>query len=104
MHTQFPEHDAAISEWLAAHGWPVTIRHYDFNREVFAWRAAEARPPITLRVSQTVCEHVPPHTLTTFFDGAKLADKLTKAPDRYTIVMRDAATGGTVIAQLPNAL
>jgi hypothetical protein len=103
MHAQFPEHDAMISEWIAKQGWPIAVRHYDFDREVLAWRAAGVTPRITLRVSQTICEDVPTHVLVSFSDNAKLAVKLALAPDRYTIVMRGAATGATIIKQFPSA-
>jgi len=103
MHTRFPEHDAAISDWMAKQGWPVTERHYDFDREVLAWRAGGQNPTITLRVTLSRCEDVPPHIMTEFFDGAALAQKLASTPDRYTVVMRDAATNNTVIGQLQRA-
>lgn len=101
MHERFPEHDAAVSDWMAKHGWPVTVRHYDFDREVLAWRAGAAKPTITLRVSQRTCEDVPPHVLTAFFDAAKLANRLAHAPDQYIVVTHDPEGGGTAIRQRP---
>lgn len=103
MHAQFPEIDAAVSDWMAREGWPVTMRHFDFDREVLAWRASGSRPPVTLRVSLTVCDDVPPDKLVMFFQGARIADQLRSNPDAYLLVMRDSVTGGTVVGRFLRA-
>jgi hypothetical protein len=103
MHDHFSEHDAAIADWMARHNWPVTMRHYDFDRDILAWRATAVTPAITVRVSLNVCNDVPASTLVAFFDAAKLDQTLAGSPDRYTVVVQDAANRKTVIVQLPHA-
>src|SRR5262245_32038010 len=103
MHSQHTEVDAAVSKWMANQGWNVTMRHYDFDRDVLAWRAGDADPRITLRITLSVCEDVRPDILVEFFDAAQLRDRLERAPDRYTLVMQNEATGETTIGQFPHA-
>ena len=50
---EYTELDRQVREWFASQGWPVTATHYDFDREIFAWRH-EARPSYTLRISRVV--------------------------------------------------
>jgi len=59
MFTQFPEHDAAVSSWFETNGWPITIRHYDFDRAVFAWRHEALGIERTLRATMAVLEDWP---------------------------------------------
>jgi hypothetical protein len=103
MHELFPDHDQAVSAWMAKRGWSVTVRRSDADRDVLAWRAEGVSSAITLRVTQSVCEDVSPDALVAFFDVEKLAQKLSRAPNLYTIVMQDEGTRSTVIRQLLRA-
>ena len=60
MHHEFADHDAILSAWMESNGWPVTMRHYDFDRDTLAWRSRAVKPAVTLRVSREVLEdHAP---------------------------------------------
>ena len=90
----FPEHDDAIAAWFETHGRPVTVRHYDFDRGVFAWRhegsGVDSR---TLRVTLTSLEDVPAHILVGFLESAKVWETLEKAPEKYALVRRNTQGG-----------
>jgi hypothetical protein len=88
---------------MGKRGWSVTMRHSDDDRDVLAWRAEGVSSAITLRVTQSVCEDVPADALVALFDAEKLAQKLSRAPNLYTIVMLDEGTRSTVIRQLLRA-
>jgi len=101
MHDAHPHHDAAISKWFEIQGWNVTLKHYDFDRDVLAWRAEKGTPMITLRVSRCVLEDVPENVLIDAFETRRLAEALRKQPDKYTLVHEFG--GQTVVVQLPAA-
>jgi hypothetical protein len=100
MHDLHPDHDAMVTNWLYAHGWPVTERHYDFDRSILAWRAGGVRPIITLRVTRTVIEDVSPFDLAVVLDKTDAAKWLSKAPAKYSLVQNDPDTDSIVLVQL----
>ena len=81
------KHDAAVSEWMAKQGWPVTRRNYS-DSEVFGWRAEGVRPNITMRITRSVVEDYSPDELTRILDGHRAAQRLAKAPEKYTVLRR----------------
>ncbi len=57
MHEQFKRLDGEIQEWMGKRNWGVTATHYDFDRDVLAWRhAGSNESSTTLRVSRVVME------------------------------------------------
>ena len=74
------------------------MRHWDFSREVFAWRDETARPEITLRITLRVIEEVPAHRIPTVLDGLKVEARLRAHPQLYTIVKH--GDSGIVVDQL----
>ncbi len=90
MHELFPQHDAAVSDWLGKQGWTVTRRNYN-DREIFGWRAEGVRPNITMRITRSVMEDYSPEQLTSILDAYKTGQRLAKAPDKYTVLKRSDA-------------
>lgn len=88
MFAQFPRHDAAISEWFARQGWPVMMRHFDCDRDVFAWRHETATRTRTVRVTQSTLEDYSPDQIIAVFEASRLAEVLPKAFGRYVILRR----------------
>lgn len=84
---------------MAKHGWNVTMTHYDFDREVYAWRHEQSGIHYTLRIAQAVLEDTPAHVLGAGLDSLNVADLMKKVPRAYTLVRRAAA--GVVVEQLP---
>jgi hypothetical protein len=89
----FPEHDAAITAWFSRNGWPVTMRHFDFERDVFAWRHEGRSGDRTIRVTQSTLEDYPADKVIALFDASRLADVLPRNPEKY-VILRGQSPGG----------
>lgn len=96
MHEQYPEHDRVITEWFLAQGWPVSMRHYDFDGDMLAWQSGATKPPMTLRVALEVIEDTPPQVLGAALDSLGLAAKLQADPAKYTLLRRTQSSFGIV--------
>lgn len=97
-----PEVDAAIADWFGRQGWPVTFRHWDFDRDVFAWRHESLLVSRTLRMSRNTAEDWDTGLILTFLDEAKIAAQLSAHPDKYLLV-HNTATGGITATLLDSA-
>lgn len=93
LFAQYPEHDAVVSAWMAAQGWPVTLRVYDYERDVFAWRHGTGSGARTLRVTQAAVDDTPPTALRAFLDGAGAAALIQRDAAAHLVLGVDAATG-----------
>jgi hypothetical protein len=102
-HEGFPDHDAAISGWLAQHGWPVTMRLYDSHRGELIWRASGSNPQITIQVHRTACMATPPNELVAWFEDAKLAESLVTDPEGASKLRGEADSFAIIdfVAPLP---
>jgi hypothetical protein len=89
-----PETDAEIREWMKDQGWAVTTTHYDFRREIYAWRNEAPGDSHTLRVTQAVLEDHPAAELIGHLNRLHVADLISGNP-RNTLVRR---SGGSVVA------
>ena len=81
------EQDAAVSDWMAKNGWPVDERHYDFSRELHAWRSHGVKPIVTVWVTRSVVEDWPAE-LTSILDGLNTRSALSQNPKMYTVIRR----------------
>ncbi len=95
---EFPQSDSAVRAWFNGLGWPVTMTHHDFDRDVFAWRHERPGTERTLRITQSVLEDVPPHLIAAMLDGLQAAERLNSHPQAYTIIMRE--NGEIILRQL----
>lgn len=102
MFAQFPLHDALISKWFMSKGWPVTMRHFDVDRGVFAWRHEDGSICRTMRITRTTLEDYPPDMVLKMFAEARLDQVLTLHADKY-VVLRRRSTGalGVDILEIP---
>lgn len=92
LFNQFPEHDASVSRWLLANNWPVTARHFDPDREVFAWRHDGGDQTRTVRVTKSVMEDYPANKVLALFDATRLSEVLVAHPKKY-VVLRERPGG-----------
>jgi len=95
---RFPEHDAAVTEWFHRHGFDVTDRNYDFDREIFAWRSERANPPRTLRLTERILEDVPAVQLGATLERLRADEALNAKPEAWTLVIQEQ--GRPVLKQL----
>ncbi len=101
MSWQPPEEtDSAIRAWMNKQGWPVTATHYDFNRLSYAWRHDVGSECYTLLITRRVIKDTEPLALVEALNFWKVAEKLRKQPDAYTLVKSSPSTG-VVVEQLP---
>lgn len=89
----YAAHDRAAAAWLEDLGWPVTARHYDFDRDVFAWRHDAAGMTRTLRITRAAVEDNAPHILIAWLKTSRIDDAMAGAPDRHLIVRRSEGGG-----------
>lgn len=95
-----PNSDAAVTAWMQAHGWPVTGRHYDVIRAIYAWRSDEYRPVvITLWITRDVVDDQSSIELVRLLDAFKVDQRLAQAPEKFPII-RTADSGPPELIQL----
>lgn len=92
------EHDAAVSEWMEKHGWPVTERHYDVSRAIHAWRS-HAKPVVTLWITRNVVDDYSAVELVRILDRFKVAQRISQAPNKFTI-LKTSDAGPPELVQL----
>ena len=93
------ETDKQIRVWMETQGWPVTTTHYDFTREVFAWRhETSGQKDPTLRMSQAVLEDNDAAMLVEALQQEKVAELIKAKPGAYTWLRREG--GSFVVEQL----
>jgi hypothetical protein len=93
------EHDAAVSDWMENRGWPVTERHYDVSRAIHAWRSHNAKPFITLWITGNVVDDYSAVELVRILDRFKVAQRLSEAPNKFTI-LKTSDAGPPQLVQL----
>ena len=91
--------DEEVRGWMEKHGWPVTDTHYDFDREVYAWRHDALGGSHTLRMSQAVIEDTDAQALVGALDFWKAAELMREKAEAYTWLKRSPT--GVVLEQLP---
>lgn len=94
-----PDKDAAVTAWLLAQGWPVTERHYDVSRSIYAWRCEEFRPVITLWITRNIMDDYSPSELVRTLIFLRVDQKLANAPNKFTII-RTSDAGAPELIQL----
>jgi hypothetical protein len=92
MFNQFREHDALVSGWFLTNNWPVTMRHFDPDREVLAWRHDGIDQIRTVRVTKSVLEDYPADKVLALFVATRLNEVLVAHPKKY-VVLRERAGG-----------
>jgi hypothetical protein len=82
--------DEEVRGWMNAKGWEVTRTHYDFDREVYAWRHGlpGGKSP-TLRVARYVLEHYPAVALLYHLDRLKVAQAIRARPTARLVVVQN---------------
>src|SRR3954468_16420503 len=93
------DHDAAISAWMQSKGWPVTERHYDVSRSIYAWRSQEGRVIITLWITRNIVEDYAPTEIVRILNLFRVDQSLARAPDKFTII-RTSDAGPPELIQL----
>jgi hypothetical protein len=92
LFNQFPEHDALVSRWFLNNNWPVTLRHFDPDREVLAWRHDGGDQIRTVRVTKSVIEDYPADKVLALFNATRLSEVLVAHPTKY-VVLRELSGG-----------
>ena len=95
---ELSEHDEAIRGWFEEQGWLVASSHYDFDREVYAWRHEAGTERITLRIARTVLEDWPPGMVLVALESRQVAQMLRARPGAYTVIRR--RDGSIAVEQL----
>jgi hypothetical protein len=75
---------------MAAKGWEVTRTHYDFSREIYAWRHdVRGGPSPTLRISRRVLEEYPAFVVAHHLEELKVAQAMRARPGARLIVVQN---------------
>jgi hypothetical protein len=78
---------------MQAKGWEVTRTHYDFDRELFAWRHdVSGGPSPTLWISQKVLEHYPAFIVVHHLDELKVAREMRARPEARLALVQNEST------------
>lgn len=93
------EHDAAVSEWMEKHGWPVDDRHYDVSRAIHAWRSHAVKPAITLWITRNVADDYSSAELVRILERFRTDKRLSQAPEKFTVI-RTSDAGPPELVQL----
>lgn len=84
--------DAEIRGWMNTKGWVVTAVHYDFSREIYAWRhEVHGKPSPTLRISQQVLEDYPAFAILEHLDRLNVAAAVSARPAARLVLIQNGA-------------
>jgi hypothetical protein len=92
-HSLYPDHDAVVSRWMAAQGWPVTERFSAPDRELLAWRHRGHQGKYTLRIEEDVLEFLAPEELAEQLHIWGVAAMMREHPKEYMAVQWSDSRG-----------
>ena len=86
------EHDREIRRWMDSKGWKVTGTHYDFSRELYAWRheLSGGKSP-TLWISQKVLEDFPAFIVIHHLEELRVAQAIRARPEARLVVAQNGS-------------
>jgi hypothetical protein len=95
-----PDIDEQVRKWMSEKGWEVTRTEYDFDREVYAWRAeVRSSPSPTLRISQAVFEDYPAWAVLYHLDRLRVAAAIRANPGARLLVLQKGTA--VVLGEVP---
>jgi hypothetical protein len=91
--TQFPEHDLLITEWFDKNSWPISVRHFDFDREVLAWRHETPALARTIQITKSTLEDYPAASILSLFEATRIAEVMVANPTKYIVLSARSGSG-----------
>jgi hypothetical protein len=86
-----PWADTTVRDWFESQGFPAKERHYDFDKDVFAWRHRGPSGMVTLRISDTTLRHLDSDSLLELLGSIDISKTLRHQPKANVFIKENPA-------------